>query len=69
MSKTEQIGCRVTPQIAREISAAAKDEGLSLSEWLQGAIARQLGRRPRDTVQARLTRLEAQMKELCDRFA
>ena len=69
MNKTESIGCRVTLQAAREISAAAKDEGVSISEWLQGAIARQLGKRPRQTVQARLTRLEAQMKELCDRFA
>ena len=64
MNKTENIGCRVTPQIAREISAAAKDEGMNVSEWLQGAIARQLGRRPRDTVQARLARLERQIERL-----
>ena len=64
MGKTEKVGCRVTPQIADEISAALKDEGVSLSEWLQDAIARQLGRRPRQTVQARLARLERQMEKL-----
>lgn len=64
MNKTESLGARVTEATFAAVDAAAKSEGISRSEWLEIAIARQLGKRPRLTLAARLSKVERQLAEL-----
>lgn len=46
------------------VDAAAKSEGISRSEWLETAIARQLGKRPRLPLASWLAKVERQLEEL-----
>ncbi len=64
MSKTEQIAVRLSISESDEISVAAAALELTRSEWLKVAIARQLGKRPRIPLIARVGALERRVSEL-----
>ena len=68
-SKKQSVGCRILDSKVLEIDAAAEQAGMNRAEWIEWAIDKALGKRPRQTVQSRLAKLEQQMKELCDRAA
>lgn len=58
MNKTQTLSCRVTAATLKEINAAAEAEQITRAEWLDNAIARQLGKRPRVPLAARVAKLE-----------
>jgi hypothetical protein len=64
MSKTQNIACRISPSDLSAVDADAKNQNLTRSEWLQIAIARQLGKRPQLPLAARVTKLEKVVGEL-----
>lgn len=67
MSKKEgkaTVGCRVLDSTVLEIDDAAEAAGMNRAEWIEYAIAKALGKRPRFTVINRLAKVEAQLKEL-----
>ena len=64
MNKTESLGCRVSRERLKAIDAAAQSDELTRTQWLEIAIARQLGKRPRVPLAARVARLEKQIEQL-----
>ena len=64
MNKTEKLNVRVPASIFAAVDAAAKSEGITRSQWLDIAIARALGKRPRLPMQSRVSALEKQVNEL-----
>lgn len=56
--KTTMIGCRVSADFLAEIDSAADAAGMNRSEFLESAIARQLGKRPKLPLAARVAQLE-----------
>lgn len=66
MNKTESLGFRVTVASLAAVDAAAKAEGISRSEWLELAIARALGKRPRLPLATRISALEKRLESLAD---
>ena len=47
-----------------EMDAAAESEGLNRAEWIELAIDKMLGKRPRRTLLSRLAKVEQQVREL-----
>ena len=58
MNKTEFLSVRVSRDVLNQVDAAASADGLNRSEWLQNAITKSLGKRPRLPLAARVKRLE-----------
>jgi len=42
---TANLACRCTPELRRRVETAAAADGVSLSDWIVGAVAGSLGRR------------------------
>ncbi|MGC1306283.1 MAG: hypothetical protein WA885_03580 [Phormidesmis sp.] len=63
-SKTVMIGCRVSGDFLAEIDSAAAGAGMNRSEFLETAIARQLGKRPKLPLVARVAQLEKMVSKL-----
>lgn len=68
-SKKQSVGCRIPDSKVSEVDRAAEQMGMNRAAWIEWAIDKALGKRPRQTVQSRLAKLEQQVKELCDRAA
>ena len=66
-SKKQSVGCRILDSKVLEVDDAAEQAGMNRAEWIEWAIDKALGKRPRRTVMTRLAKLEVQVKELCDR--
>lgn len=58
------VGCRVDSNAVLLIDEAADGEGMSRAEWIERAILRSLGKRPRHSLKARVASLEQRVKEL-----
>jgi hypothetical protein len=64
VNKTESLGCRVTAACLADVDRAAKIEGITRSEWLDNAIARALGKRPRVPLASRVAALEQKIEAM-----
>jgi uncharacterized protein (DUF1778 family) len=64
VNKTESLGLRVPASTMAAVDAAAKSEGITRSEWLEVAITRALGKRPRLPLATRVNALEKQIEAL-----
>ena len=63
-NQKQSVGCRLPISKVAEIDSAAEGEGLNRAEWIELAIDKMLGKRPRRTVLSRLAKVEQQVKEL-----
>ena len=63
-NQKQSIGCRVLDSKVSEIDTAAEQAGMNRAEWIEQAIDKALGKRPRYTLQTRLAKLEQQVREL-----
>jgi hypothetical protein len=63
----QSVGCRITISKISEIDSAAESEGMNRAEWIEYAIDKQLGKRPRRSLVSRLAKLESDVKELINR--
>ena len=66
MKKLEKasVGCRIPIAKISEVDTAAEKEGLNRAEWIELAIDRMLGKRPRRTLLSRLAKIEQRMNAL-----
>ena len=66
MKKTEKasVGCRILVSKISEVDTAAEAEGLNRAEWIELAIDKMLGKRPRRTVLTRLAKVEQRISAL-----
>lgn len=63
-NQKQSVGCRILVSKISEIDVAAEGAGLLRSEWIELAIDKMLGKRPRVTLLSRLAKVEAAVKEL-----
>lgn len=63
-NQKQSVGCRVLNSKIAEIDTAAEQAGMNRAEWIEQAIDKALGKRPRHTLQTRLAKVEMQVKEL-----
>ena len=63
------VGCRILDSKVSEVDSAAEAMGMNRAEWIEYAIDKALGKRPRFTLAARLNSLEKRLDDLagCDR--
>lgn len=69
--KTEKasVGCRVLVSKVSEIDSAADAEGMNRAEWIEYAIDKALGKRPRRSLLSRVARVEQMVKALAEKVA
>ena len=58
------VGCRIPISKISEVDAAAESEGLNRAEWIELAIDKMLGKRPRRTLLSRLAKVEQRVSVL-----
>jgi len=64
MGKTEFLSVRVTPERFQAVIDAASAESITKAQWLDMAIARSLGKRPRLPLETRIMTLEREIKTI-----
>jgi hypothetical protein len=58
------VGCRIPSAKVSELDTAADEIGMCRAEWIEYAIDKALGKRPRFTLSNRVAKIEQQIKGL-----
>lgn len=61
------VGCRILVSKVSEIDSAAESEGLCRAEWIELAIDKMLGKRPRRTLLSRVAKVEQRLSDIENR--
>lgn len=67
--KKQSVGCRILDSKVLEIDSAAEQAGMNRAEWIEWAIDKSLGKRPRRSLLSRLAKVETELKELIEKLA
>jgi len=67
--KKQSVGCRLSTLKIQEVDNAAEQSGMNRAEWIEYAIDKALGKRPRRTLLSRLAKVEAEVKGLGEKLA
>lgn len=65
-SEKVSVGCRILVSKVSEIDSAAEQAGMNRAEWIEWAIDKALGKRPRRSLLSRLAKVEGQVNFLLD---
>lgn len=66
--KKQSVGCRILDSKVSEVDSAAEQSGMNRAEWIEFAIDKALGKRPRHSLLSRLAKVEEQVNFLLDEF-
>lgn len=68
-SEKVSVGCRILVSKVSEVDSAAEAEGMNRAEWIEYAIDKALGKRPRRSLLSRVAKVEQMVKALAEKTA